>query len=192
VPDSSWNLLKTVLHTYPGTLLISRPRKTKLGDFKVNLQTGQVRISVNSDLNEYSFLITLLHEIAHFFTWKNHKKSVLPHGAEWKSEFKSLITPFIETGVFPERIESALQRHFKSPKASSCTDEVLFKELDAYNVPDDLQFISDLPLGSYFSFQKRGKFQITERLRKRILCTHFQSGKKYLFQPVTKVRLVVQ
>ena len=90
------------------------------------------------------------------------------------------------------KLESELKRHFKSPKASSCTDEALFKVLDLYNTPDGLKFISNLPLGTNFSFQDRGLFRIKAHLRKLIKCEHHQTGKIYLFQPITKVRLVDQ
>jgi len=190
IPESSWVLLEELLKSYSGDIAITRPRKTKLGDFRANSSTNQIRISVNSDLNHYSFLITLLHELAHYFTWKKHKRTVLPHGVEWKHEFRMLLIPFIKAGVFPERLEKALQRHFKSPKASSCTDPFLYKALDVYSKSDDLTFISDLPLGTIFEFQSKGTFKIKERLRKRIKCVHHQSGKSYLFQPITKVKAV--
>lgn len=190
VPKSSIALLNGILNKYSGKVIISKPRKSKLGDFRANHINGKVSISINSDLNQYSFLITLLHELAHYFTWQKHRKSVLPHGKEWKNEFKSLLIPFIQNGIFPENIKLALQNHLNSPKASSCTDVRLFKALNLADCSDEFDFISDLPIGTKFSFQNRGVFQIKERLRKRIKCAHDQSGKNYLFQPITKVKIV--
>ena len=38
------------------------------------------RISVNGNLNKYSFLITLIHELAHLLTFTQYKNRVDPHG----------------------------------------------------------------------------------------------------------------
>ena len=50
---------------------VVRSRKTKLGDFKV--QNGKMSISINCNLNQYAFLITLTHELAHAFIYKKYK-----------------------------------------------------------------------------------------------------------------------
>lgn len=190
VPESSWLPLLRLLEGYEGSVYVSRPRKTKLGDFRTKQNSNSAVITVNSDLNQFSFLITLLHELAHYVTWKEHKHAVLPHGKEWKRNFSELISPFVAADVFPGTVKSALQYHLNSPKASSCTDANLYKALDEFNPDDELDFVADLPLGSRFSFRNRGVFEVKEHLRKRIKCGHQQSGRMYLFQPITKVKLL--
>ena len=39
---------------------------------------------MNNNLNKYSFLITITHEIAHMMIWEKHQNKVDPHGEEWK------------------------------------------------------------------------------------------------------------
>jgi len=67
---------------------IAKPRKTKLGDYRPPYGKHGHRISVNADLNPYSFLITVLHEFAHLETWKKFKRTTKPHGNEWKMAFQ--------------------------------------------------------------------------------------------------------
>jgi Zn-dependent peptidase ImmA (M78 family) len=64
------------------TLRITRPRKTKRGDFR-QLGTKQ-SITINQDSNSFRFLFTLIHELAHLETFIQHKNQVKPHGVEWK------------------------------------------------------------------------------------------------------------
>jgi len=65
VPEKSGLLLLSQLSVFPGKIRIAKPRKTKLGDFRAGKIPAQTKISVNSDLNQFAFLITLLHEVAH-------------------------------------------------------------------------------------------------------------------------------
>ena len=64
---------------------IVKPRKTKLGDFRYF--NGKMMITVNGDLNQYEFLVTTLHEIAHLQTHVKFGRKVAPHGREWKMSF---------------------------------------------------------------------------------------------------------
>ena len=48
---------------------VVRGRKTKLGDFRYGSDLPKPIITVNGDLNPYAFLITALHEFAHYHTY---------------------------------------------------------------------------------------------------------------------------
>ena len=82
VPSKSTKLLQCWVNELNVKVVISSPRKTKLGDFKVI--GNKLIISVNNNLNKYAFLITFTHELAHAFVFKKHKNSVNPHGDSWK------------------------------------------------------------------------------------------------------------
>ena len=62
---------------------IVRSRATKLGDFRAGFNGEKHRITVNGDLNPYSFLVTTLHEFAHFITYEQYKDNVEDHGPEF-------------------------------------------------------------------------------------------------------------
>jgi len=81
------NAIESILNyqnEYKFRIKITRPRKTKLGDFRV-ISRNLIQVSVNGNLNKYEFLIVLLHEIAHVIVWKTYNKRVKPHGKEWKN-----------------------------------------------------------------------------------------------------------
>ena len=52
------------LQRYSVHLTITRDRKSVLGDYRHPTHHHTHRISVNSTLNPYAFLITLIHELA--------------------------------------------------------------------------------------------------------------------------------
>ncbi|RZK82169.1 MAG: sprT domain-containing protein, partial [Pedobacter sp.] len=87
---------------------ISKSRSTKLGDYRHPFNGVGHKISVNNNLNQYSFLVTTVHEFAHLLTWNDHKNKVKPHGEEWKKNFKRMMVPFIDQQVFPEDIQYAI------------------------------------------------------------------------------------
>ncbi|TDA81831.1 sprT domain-containing protein, partial [Halomonas marinisediminis] len=80
------------------------------------------QITINANLNSYRFLITLIHEIAHFEAFEKYGRFIKPHGKEWKYTFQRLMLPLINPKVFPEQLLPLIANHFRNPKASSDTD----------------------------------------------------------------------
>ena len=189
LPTSSVSFIEYLINNIKVDIQVVKPRKTKLGDFRVI--NNQYFITINNDLNQYSFLITLLHELAHVFTFSKFKSRVLPHGIEWKNIFKSLINPFLTVEFFPNDILYLLNHHMESPKASSCSDLALMKGLSKY---DDFQhiFLEDIKLGSSFVFREKRVFVKMEKLRKRYKCKEIATKKIYLFSPLATVDLYGQ
>ena len=118
VPTESLPILKNWFSQKPFKLKIPKKRTTKFGDFRATLRKEPHRISVNSDLNQYAFLITLTHEFAHLLVWLEHKHKVKAHGLEWKSEFATLMNVLLSKNIFPQHLEIVLQKHLKNPPAS--------------------------------------------------------------------------
>ena len=184
VTERSHKLLDCWIDYLKIEVTVSNPRKTKLGDFKVI--NGKMYISVNNNLNKYSFLITLVHEIAHAFVFKKHHNSVKPHARSWQLTFKSLLINFLTPDYFPEDILKVLSRHIIKPKASTFSDRDLVNVLRKYdNVKSCV--LSDISFGQYFKNSSGRIFIKGERLRKRYKCIDFNSGKIYLFHPITPV-----
>ena len=71
---------------------VKKERKTRHGDYR-KLPNGKHQITINSNLNVYRFLLTLIHEIAHFEAYKQFGRFVKPHGIEWKRNFQHLRLP---------------------------------------------------------------------------------------------------
>lgn len=182
----SHQLIKSWINELNVKVKLSKERKTKLGDFKV--YQGNMYITINDNLNKYSFLITLVHELAHAYVYVQYKNTVNPHGKEWKNKFKSLMLNFLSNEYFPDAILSPLSQYLISPKASTYSDLDLAKSLQRY---DDsiLNTISEInDKNSFFTYSGR-KFIILNKLRKRYKCKEISTGKVYLFHSLTKVKM---
>ncbi len=168
---------------------VKQERKTRHGDYK-RLPNGRHQITVNSNLNTYRFLITLLHEIAHFEAYKRFGKTIKPHGIEWKKTFQHLMLPFLNPEIFPVEILPLLAKHFRSPKASSDTDIQLAYALKQFDAPNDKTFIFELPLHSTFKLYNGRVFKKGKKRRTRYECVEIKTGRLYVFNPNAEVELL--
>ncbi len=166
-----------------------RERKTRHGDYK-QLPNGKHQITVNANLNAYRFLITLVHEIAHFEAYKTYGRFIKPHGVEWKRTFQHLMLPFLSPEVFPNTLLPLLAKHFKNPKASSDTDISLALALKQFDAPNDKIYVFDIPFGRDFKMYNGRVFRRGNKRVKRFECIEVKSGKLYLFNPNAEVELV--
>ena len=185
VPSESRVILQSWIDELGIILIISNPRKTKLGDFRV--QKGRLCITVNNNLNPYSFLITLTHELAHAFVYTEHSNKVLPHGEEWKSTFKSMLLNFLY--FFPEDVSKVLSIYLLNPKASTLTDVRLSIVLRQYDKIKGIT-VTDILEGDRFRASNGKEFKKGRRLRKRFSCTEQDSNRVYLFHPLAEVSRV--
>ena len=167
-------------------LRISKSRNSKLGDYKFEFASRKHSISINHDLNRYSFLITYIHEVAHKITFEKHLNQVSPHGKEWKHQFKSLMLPLLKEDIFPMDILAPLALHMKNPKASSVRDSNLAAALKSYDKKTNLILLKDIALGQRFLFRKK-TFLKLEIKRTRSVCEQVESGKRYLIAESAEV-----
>ncbi len=161
-------------------------RFTKHGDFRYN--NDRYTITINKTSNKYRFLLTLIHELAHFFAFKNNRLAK-PHGLLWKQKFQSLLNPILSKEYFPINLLSELIDHMKNPKSSFCYDINLSKKLDLYDNVNDNLYLDQLNDGEIFYYRNLGKFKKINKRRKRYLCLRMDNYKKYLFLGSTKVKL---
>ncbi|MBC7873267.1 MAG: SprT-like domain-containing protein [Ferruginibacter sp.] len=179
------------LQQYKVHLTIAKERKSILGDYRHRTQQANHRISVNGNLNKYSFLVTLLHELAHLLTFEQHTNKVPAHGKEWKTIYAALLKQFLQTHVFPEDIEKELLESLKNPAASSCAEDGLLRVLRKYNTGENPhRLVEELSTAALFRIKDGRVFQKGEKLRKRFKCKEVETGKVYLFSPVYEVREV--
>lgn len=166
---------------------ISKPRKTKAGDYRPPYKGEPHRISINGDLNPYAFLITTIHEFAHMTTYIKYGGHVKAHGAEWKSEFKRLLIPVLEKNELPLEIEAALKRSLQNLKASSCTDIHLTRALKMHNeIDESVVLLENLGNNQYFRLGKN-TYQRGILRRRRYLCKEINTGKHYLVNRLAEV-----
>ncbi len=174
----------------PFSLIVTRTRKTKLGDFRYIKDRPYQTITLNGDLNTYQFLLTFIHEVAHLHTFTKFGINIRPHGQAWKSTFQEILAPLLSPEFFPRDILIPLRKHMLNPKASSTRDLFLMKEISKYDVvnPDSkLIFLSDLKPGMRFLLLGR-VFEKGETKRTRVLCEEVDSGRKFLIAQLAKVK----
>lgn len=170
-------------------LKITRARKTKLGDYRPNPDGIHHHISINHNLNQYAFIITLVHELAHLYQFRTYGRKAKPHGDEWKSYFQQLMKPFLTRNIFPEKVALALNCYMANPKAASCVDVPLQRALAAYDpVDDNTCTVAELQPQQRFLYQKNREFRLEGIMRKRYRCIELATGRAFAFSPVAQVK----
>ncbi|UBM57921.1 SprT-like domain-containing protein [Marinilongibacter aquaticus] len=189
VPEMALDYCVALWEEHPFSFTISKSRSSCLGNYK--FEQGMHTISVNHDLNRFSFLITYLHEVAHLRVClafpPNTRKKVKPHGLEWKTYFRKLMTPLLNETVFPPSVLGPLLKHMKNPPASSTRDAQLIQALRLFDSGKTFSFrLEDLEDGQRFLFKKR-IFKRLEKRRTRALCQEVSTGLKYTIPLLAEV-----
>jgi len=188
VPEESTPVLVRWIQDYKVTLTITRSRKSVFGDYRWPQEGKGHRISVNGDLNQYAFLITFVHEMAHLTSWEKYRNTVSSHGKEWKYEFKMLMEEFSGKRIFPGDVRTAFKQHLIAPSYSHCEDPQLMKALYKYDRSSGT-LLEELPEGSHFKFGKH-TYRKGKKLRKRFLCHEINSKRILLFNPTAPVKMI--
>lgn len=187
LPAKAWPVVQAWLQRHPVQVKVAAPRHTKLGDYRPATRTLPHRVSVNCDLNKYAFLVTLVHEFAHYSTVAKTRRWRNPHGAFWKGEYQRLMRPFMSPEVFPADVLHALHHHLTDAPAASCTDHELMRVLRRYD-PDPRPFLEDLQENSIFRFNRR-LYVKGPRLRKRFRCRCLNDRRIYFIDPLAEVHV---
>jgi SprT protein len=191
IPTAAVEVLSGWIIEYRIKIKITKTRSTKLGDFRPAHQGIEPLITINHDLNKYSFLITLVHELAHLKAWQKHKNKVAPHGKEWKDEYKYLMSFFLNTPIFPHDINLALTRYMTNPAAASCSDMDLLRVLRKYNkIKDEKLHLEDTPETCIFKLENGRIFKKGEKRRTRFLCVELATKRKYTVSALAEVTLM--
>ena len=191
IPEKSIDAVCNMLTPFPVRVKIVRPRKRIHGSYRKPKTASKPHlITVNNDLNPYTFLITLLHEIAHLQACINHKS--LGHDDKWKNCFAVLLKQFIFLAVFPDDVRCALENHIKNMKSSDFLDITLTKTLQKYDaaspVSQNLVLLEDVPKNAIFTFGNK-KMEKQTLIRKYYLCKDLKNNKLYRCHPLMKVSL---
>jgi len=191
LPEGSFEGVAWYLQHYKVHLTITRERQSILGNYRNKVVDKNHRISINGNLNKYSFLITLLHELAHLLAHEKYGHRILAHGKQWKEEYGKILAEFIPKKVFPVEIEKLLMKSLQNPAATTCAEPHLTRALKLFDAKKEHHFlVEELPEGSLFKIKKGGIFKKGERIRKRFKCVEVVTKKVYLFSPVYEVEKV--
>jgi hypothetical protein len=189
IPEHAVLLVFELIKNNNVHLKIVNERVTRHGDYRKDL-TGKHQITVNSNLNKYRFLMTLVHEISHLVAFEKFGRRIKPHGNEWKYSFQHLMVPFINPSIFPNEILPLLANHFKNPTASSDSDSKLALAFKKYDAENDNHYVFQIPINSTFRIKNGKIFKKIGLRTKRFECLEISSGKLYLFNPNAEVELL--
>ena len=192
IPETAVDAVKNLLELYPVKVKIVRSRKRIHGSYrKPKTSENHHLITVNNDLNPYTFLITLLHEIAHLQASINYKSS--GHDAKWKHCFALLLKQFIALTIFPDDVQFALEKHILNMKSSDFLDISLTKTLQKYDTENPvfqhLTHLEDIPKNTIFLFGNK-KMEKQTLIRKYYMCKDLKTNKLYRCHPLMKVSVV--
>jgi len=188
VPEATVSYCSELWLLYKFRFIVKKKRASKQGDYSYDPILQRHTITVNGDLNIYSFLITYLHEVAHLITATRHGFRVKPHGEEWKASFREVLYPILREEVFPSSVIFPLYNYIGNPKATSCSDVDLLRALGEHD-EHQLAFLSDVKLTETFRFNKK-VFRKDGVVRTRALCTELRSKKQYYIPLAAQIEIM--
>lgn len=184
IPIKAIPFVDFLIENHAFTLIIVNKRVTKHGDFR-KLSNGKFQITINNNLNQYQFLLTLVHEVAHHVAHQKFGR-IRPHGKEWKTIFQHLMLPFLQPEIFPNPILEPLANYLKNPKASTDSDALLSLALKNHTPDTGKNFVFQIPPGELFVY-KNSLYKRGTHRRTRIECENIITKKKYLFHQNAEV-----
>ena len=191
LPPGTYVAVLQYLELYKVHLTIAAERKSILGDYRHRTHFSNHRISVNGNLNKFSFLITLLHELAHLLTFEQFGNKVLSHGREWKMVYGKLLEQFVRNKIFPADIEKELLASLKNPAATSCAEDGLVRIFRKYDdAKSHNRLVEEVAENGIFRCHDGRIFKKGEKVRKRFKCTEVKTGRVYLFSPVYEIEII--
>ena len=186
IPGKSKKKVIKLLESEPVIIRVTKKRISKHGDFRIKAN-GDFFITINESTNPYRFLITLLHEIAHYIVYKKYSNISKPHGPEWKLAYRKILLPFLNKQIFPDQICRCLAHYMKNPKASTDRDFNLFMALRKYDKKENYSLILEIEKGQSFRIKGGKKFIKLNKRRKLYECREVSSNRIYLFSPQAEV-----
>ncbi len=192
LPVGSFDPVVHLINQYKVHLTVSKARKSVLGDYRHAGIGANHKISVNGNLNQYEFLLTLLHELAHLLCFEQFKNRVEAHGKEWKKIYSELLIQFVQMDVFPTDIQKSLKKTILNPAATANGETALLLVLRKYNTKINVghTFVAHLAEGVLFESLQGRIFRRGKKRRIRIECIEVATGHVYSFSALTEVKVL--
>lgn len=187
LPAATLPYVKTLLKNHNVTITVVKGRNSKLGDYRPVPKGHVPAITLNNNLNPYSFLVTFLHEWAHLLIDEQFGRSVKPHGKQWKECYKFLLVPIIEMPEMPLEFRQTLKLHFNKPKASALADPILAKYLRQFDNRETALHVEDIELYGLFKLNNGLVLQRGIKRRTRYLCKDLKTNKQYTVHALAEV-----
>lgn len=167
-------------------LEIKYPRNTRYGDYTFWKKDSVSKITINNNLTVFFTWLVFLHEFAHYLTKMQYlNQKVLPHGVEWKTNFRKLLEfEILQKKEFYTNEEiNYLKQTWRNP-----TLKIQHHLMIGVQAEPSL-LLKDVAIGKPFVFQKHGEFVKIKKLRVKYLCKSLQNHKEYLIHQDAVVEL---
>lgn len=152
IPDNALPYINQFVEGYSVCVVVSGLRHA-LGKFQVRPKLKLYRIVMQKGLSKPLFLFVLLHEIAHLRIYFRHRRTVKPHGIEWREEYKSLLLNVLPSPVFPPDISARIYLGLSDPRLKFLTDPDFIHCFEDFN---DTVSLYKLPVNTrFFAFPNR-------------------------------------
>ncbi len=188
MPELAVPLIVHWIAEQPTSIRITPKRKTVLGTYLSPANsTDKHTITINGDLNPYSFLLTFVHEIAHLKVWLKYKNNVQPHGKEWQNIYSNLLSHVLQ--FFPQDAALAIQKYMENPTAATCRDEQLYKVLKKYDQQQaHINLLEQIPENAIFKVEDGRIFKKGEKLRKFFRCVELKTNQIFRISGLMSVQ----
>ena len=193
IPKPAVQIVTDIINNYKIHLIISKERSRTIGNYRHPGIYKNHRISINQNLNQYEFLITFIHELAHLLCYEQYHNKVDAHGKEWKNIYSNLLIKFTQLSIFPNDIEFCLQKTIKNPAATANGELELIQTLKKYNLNDgNTVFIEQLSENAIFKLKNKPTlFKKGPLRRKYYVCEDIKTKKKYLIHSICEVENII-
>lgn len=174
-------------------LKVTKPRDTKFGDYFPPVNNNRQRITINGDLDKYSFLITLLHELAHLYVQENLKQRHKPHGEEWKTTFSKLLILAINNNLFPKKVADLISNLYIKKRKFTHTSRIkilnaIYQEL---KLAPPLR-LENIPIHGQALLPNGMKIIKINQIRTRCLCREITTNKLYYVNKLIEVTNITE
>lgn len=173
-------------------LKVTKARETKYGDYSSPIKNKKQRITINGNLDKYSFLLTLLHELAHLMVFENYDKKVKPHGKEWKYCFSQILLKAINDNIFPLSVNETINKYYINKQSFTHNSRVkisnaIDKEL---GIPESIR-LENIPINKTVLLINGMTVTKLEQKRTRCICRNLEDRRLYYIHKFIEVESVI-
>lgn len=187
LPENTVPFLRKWFGDFYIHIKVTKGRNSKLGDYR-KMPDQSHQITVNSTLQPQLFFFVLTHELAHLLAFEKFGHRISPHGTEWKSTFREMLLESIS--VYEENLQPIIITFSKSPKANFMASPDLVRYFHIEKDDDETVFLENLTSKDHFIY-KNNTYLVDEKSGKKYICTNLDTGRKYIFKPLSRVKKIM-
>jgi SprT protein len=190
LPEGAFDLVGKWLQVKDLQIKISSRKGHRLGSYQRD-PAGNQKILINRNQDCYSFLITLVHEIAHMQVRMGTRKKIQPHGTEWKLTFGRLLSETAQLPSLPSDVRGMMLEMANAPMSRQYARVGSGKVLLRYNSkPEFGHLLADLSEGERFATPDGKIYTRGIKLRTRYKCRREGTSAWYLVGEAVPVRRI--